>query len=368
MVIALRSLSPVLLTFLLSAATVYGQNSSTTNAAPPAYYGASERVDGAHIPPIPGLSFSAKAEVETTQTLPDGTTVARRTFNIIARDFRGRTHNEMRAWTPADGSEPHLTYSILFDPDTRAKTYLYPSTRLARQFILKAPAQTPTPAVTANPLAPTIQKEDLGTDFQDGLQLKGIRETKNYAPGTVGNDRPLSITNEYWYSADLHLNISVKRIDPRFGIQTVRITGLRRDEPDALLFEVPADYKLVNENGPDNVTSADGGTLPGRRLRVGGNFIAGKLLNRVQPVYPALARQTRIQGVVRLHTILQKDGTVQQLEVITGHPLLVLAAMDAVRQWRYEPTLLNGEPVEVDTTVDVVFALNLPPPSIPSAP
>lgn len=306
--------------------------------------------------------------METTQTLPDGTTVTRRTFNIIARDFRGRTHNEMRAWIPADGSEARLTYSILYDPDSRAKTYVYPSTRLARQFVLKAPAQAPMPAATANPLDPTIQKEDLGADFQDGLQLTGVRETNTYAPGTIGNDRTLSITNEYWYSADLHLNISVKRNDPRSGIQSVRITDLRRDEPDASLFEVPVDYKLVNENGPDNVTPADGGIPPGRRLRVGGNFIAGKLINRVQPVYPALARQTRIQGVVRLHMILQKDGTVQQLEVVSGHPLLVQAAMDAVRQWRCQPTLLNGAPVEVDTTVDVVFALNLPSSSTPSNP
>jgi len=236
---------------------------------------------------------------------------------------------------------------------------------LARQFILRPPAPSSSPAGAANPLAPSVQKEDLGTDFQDGQQLTGIRETKTYSPGAIGNDRALSITNEYWYSADLHLNISVKRTDPRFGIQTVRITNLRRYEPDATLFEVPVDYRLVNENGPDNVIPTDGGFVPGQRLRVGGNLLATKLVNRVQPVYPALARQTRIQGVVRLHMILQKDGTVQQLEVLSGHPLLVQAAMDAVRQWRYQPTLLNGEPVEVDTTVDVVFALNLPPPSTP---
>jgi protein TonB len=75
-------------------------------------------------------------------------------------------------------------------------------------------------------------------------------------------------------------------------------------------------------------------------------------------VYPPLARQTRISGTVRLHAIIAKDGTVQQLEVLSGHPLLVQAALDAVRQWRYQPTLLNGEPVEVDTTVDVIFSLN----------
>ena len=94
------------------------------------------------------------------------------------------------------------------------------------------------------------------------------------------------------------------------------------------------------------------------RITRGGNVQAAMLVNRVTPQYPPLARQTRISGTVRLHALIAKDGTVQQLEVLSGHPLLVQAALDAVRQWRYRPTLLNGEPVEVDTTIDVIFSLN----------
>lgn len=93
------------------------------------------------------------------------------------------------------------------------------------------------------------------------------------------------------------------------------------------------------------------------RTRVGGAVQAAKLVNRVQPIYPPLARQTRISGTVKLHAIIGKDGTVQRLEVESGHPLLVQSALDAVRQWRYQPTLLNGEPVEVDTEIDVIFSL-----------
>jgi protein TonB len=93
-------------------------------------------------------------------------------------------------------------------------------------------------------------------------------------------------------------------------------------------------------------------------LRVGGNVQSAKIINRVQPVYPPLARQTRISGTVRLHAIIGKDGTIQSLEVVSGHPLLQQAALDAVRQWRYQPTLLNGDPVDVDTTIDVIFSLN----------
>jgi periplasmic protein TonB len=82
-----------------------------------------------------------------------------------------------------------------------------------------------------------------------------------------------------------------------------------------------------------------------------------RLTNRVQPIYPVLARQAGITGVVVLHAIIAKDGSVSQLEIISGHPLLAQAALDAVRQWRYQPEVLNGDPVEVDTTITVNFQL-----------
>ena len=95
-----------------------------------------------------------------------------------------------------------------------------------------------------------------------------------------------------------------------------------------------------------------------KRITVGGNVQSAKLVNQPRPVYPPLAKQARISGTVRLHAIIAKDGTVQQLEMVSGHPLLVQSALDAVRQWRYQPTLLNGEPVEVETFIEVVFTLS----------
>jgi protein TonB len=89
----------------------------------------------------------------------------------------------------------------------------------------------------------------------------------------------------------------------------------------------------------------------------GGNVMAAKRIDHVEPSYPPLARQAHISGTVRLHAIISKDGRVTELQVISGHPLLVQAAMDAVRQFRYSPTLLNNEPVDVDTTIDVIFNL-----------
>jgi len=93
------------------------------------------------------------------------------------------------------------------------------------------------------------------------------------------------------------------------------------------------------------------------RIKVGGNVQSASLVRQVQPVYPAIARTAHIQGTVILHAIIAKDGSIQELQFVSGPPLLMRAAMDAVREWRYRPTLLNGEPVEVDTTISVVFTL-----------
>lgn len=83
-----------------------------------------------------------------------------------------------------------------------------------------------------------------------------------------------------------------------------------------------------------------------------------QILYRPQPEYPSIARQMRQQGIVRLEAIISRDGLIEDLKVISGHPLLVRAALDAVRQWRYRPTMLNGQAVEVITTIEVTFTLN----------
>jgi protein TonB len=93
------------------------------------------------------------------------------------------------------------------------------------------------------------------------------------------------------------------------------------------------------------------------RIRVGGNVQAANLVRQVQPVYPQIAKTAHVSGTVLLHAIIAKDGSIQELQYVSGPPLLMRAAMDAVREWRYHPTLLNGEPVEVDTTIQVVFTL-----------
>lgn len=95
-----------------------------------------------------------------------------------------------------------------------------------------------------------------------------------------------------------------------------------------------------------------------QRVRIGGNVQAAKMVRQIQPLYPQIAKTAHVQGTVMLHAIIAKDGSVQELQYVSGPALLMRSAMDAVRQWKYQPTLLNGEPVEVDTTISVVFTLS----------
>jgi protein TonB len=93
------------------------------------------------------------------------------------------------------------------------------------------------------------------------------------------------------------------------------------------------------------------------RIRPGGNVIPPRLIYQPKPEYPQLARVARIEGAVEFEAVISKDGTIEELKVLRGHPFLVKAALEAVRQWRYQPTLLNGEPIEVVTEITVNFKL-----------
>jgi protein TonB len=91
---------------------------------------------------------------------------------------------------------------------------------------------------------------------------------------------------------------------------------------------------------------------------IGGDVLAAKLIRKIVPEYPPLAKQARVSGTVRLTGVIAKDGTIEQLEVLSGNPLLVPAALAAVKRWLYQPTFLNGQPVEVIAPIDVIFTLS----------
>jgi len=131
----------------------------------------------------------------------------------------------------------------------------------------------------------------------------------------------------------------------------------------------PLSFDNVGPSEPPGIFGSTGSAMPvdapappqprpaPHRIHSGGEVEQALLIHRVEPRYPALARQMRLEGIVRLHAIIGIDGSVRELEVEGGHPLLIQAALEAVRQWRYRPTRLNGEPVEVETTITVIFEL-----------
>jgi protein TonB len=94
------------------------------------------------------------------------------------------------------------------------------------------------------------------------------------------------------------------------------------------------------------------------RIRISGGVTKGLLIQRTEPTYPTLARAARVQGDVILSAVIDTNGQIQNLQLVSGHPMLVPAAIAAVKQWRYKPYLLNGQPVEVETTITVIFTLS----------
>ena len=120
----------------------------------------------------------------------------------------------------------------------------------------------------------------------------------------------------------------------------------------------------AKQASPDDVTLSvlntelpKAGAAPGRPLRIGGNVIQARLVRQVAPVYPKSAKEARVQGTVRFAALIGTDGSISRLQLLSGPALLVDAALEAVKQWQYQPVLLNGKPAQVITTVDVNFQL-----------
>jgi periplasmic protein TonB len=109
---------------------------------------------------------------------------------------------------------------------------------------------------------------------------------------------------------------------------------------------------------PRATAAPETAAAPPQRVRMGGNVKGGRLLHRVEPQYPGLARQARVSGTVEIEGVIGVDGRLRELRIKSGHPLLAHAAIEAVRQWIYEPMTLNGDPVEVIAPITVTFRLN----------
>ena len=122
-----------------------------------------------------------------------------------------------------------------------------------------------------------------------------------------------------------------------------------------MIIEIPT--HLTTAPPPPFLPPSAPATAAQQPIRVGGDVQMAKLMKKVVPSYPPLARSARISGVVRLIGTIARDGTLRNLQLVSGHPLLTRAAIEAVRQWIYQPTLLNGEPVEVIAPIEVNFTL-----------
>ncbi len=141
--------------------------------------------------------------------------------------------------------------------------------------------------------------------------------------------------------------------------EAVRQWTFKPAEADGQPIQAPVVLE-INFTLPPGETPASGAAAPPLRIRVGANVQMANLIEKVEPVYPPLAREARIQGTVRFTVVVGPDGHLKDIQLESGHPLLVPAAQEAVRQWAYRPTLLNGQPVEVLTQVDVPFTLDEP--------
>jgi protein TonB len=227
------------------------------------------------------------------------------------------------------------------------------SVRISIQFGLPAVAQPsapppppppPPPPGTALPVAPVV-KDIVFVGVDPGVQEQ-IRNQLPLHPGDQVTPQAYIAGLNALQGIDEHLMLSVmsrKKADGSAPEANLQISV----RPDRAQLQPPQPGVALRNRDGNPVA-----------LRVGGNVQAVNLINKITPMYPPLAKQARIQGTVRFNATIAKDGTVKNLEIVSGHPLLAEAAQEAVKQWVYKPTLLNGQPVEVETQIDVNFTLS----------
>ena len=185
------------------------------------------------VTPVPNAPFSGVVKVERSFVQPDGSIVNFKTIRKIARDSRGRIHNESRELVPITSSKTPEVVSIhLYDPETRTSTMLDPKERTFSTMTVNRPPATAPPALAA--------LTDSSLEMEE-LAVHGVRQTQTIPPnGDTGKE--VVITDEYWYSEDLRINLIIKHRDPLKGTVTMTVAQVARTEPDPALFEIPEGY------------------------------------------------------------------------------------------------------------------------------
>lgn len=202
------------------------------------------------VTPVPNAPFSAVVVVERSVVRPDGQVGQFKTIREIGRDSQGRIHNERRALVPANSTKtPELIRIHLYDPATRTSAMLYPRKKIYWTATVNHPPSTVPPNMiySAPPGSSASQneftrEEDLGVREFDGVSAHGVRELQTIP---TDNGKDAVITDEYWYSDDLRINLMVKHSDPRSGSVTLTVSQLTRAEPDRAFFEIPENYKTA---------------------------------------------------------------------------------------------------------------------------
>ena len=215
---------------------------------------------------VKGAPYSATAEAETIQALPDGNRIRNKTTTLVYRDSEGRTRREV---VGKDKSLP--TEVFISDPasgvnlslDTRQRVAVKSQVNLQELDLVKMklafdmemkrqeqasgqPARAEDEEIVKKKRQPIA--ESLGQQVIEGVQCEGRRVTSTIPVGAVGNDLPILVVNEQWYSPELQVYVLTKQSDPRSGETIYRLTNINRSEPDRALFEVPADYTLKDES------------------------------------------------------------------------------------------------------------------------
>jgi hypothetical protein len=227
-------------------------------------------IGGMHGKVVTGAPFTAAATAETKQTLADGTTISRTMQSNVFRDAQGRVRREvtMPAVGPLAASGIPRTFIMLRDPVAGTGYILDPGKKVA----YKMPQHTHGAAQGASADESqgwkhsgdnaNVIKESLGTQMINGVSAQGTRYTRTIPAGQVGNDKPLTIVKEEWYSPDLQMVVQSKHSDPFTGTATYTVTNIQRTAPSATLFSVPAGYTISDAPLGGHGGKGHGGGVP----------------------------------------------------------------------------------------------------------
>jgi hypothetical protein len=217
---------------------------------------------------VTGAPFSATISTETTQTLSDGNHIDRTSSGSIARDSQGRTRRDMTlpaigGWGASGQAAPHVTF--INDSVAGARYVLEPDKKVARKMQWRehggrngGPPPPRGPRQENN-----VTTASLGTQTINGVSAEGTRTTRTIPAGAIGNASAIVITSERWYSPELQTVVMSKRSDPFQGETTFQLTNIQKQEPEAALFQVPADYTVMQRgDGPRRSKGGRGQASP----------------------------------------------------------------------------------------------------------